>query len=539
MNQFLNTIKNLDLSVNPAKCKVLKFVGFNKKKLDSVKVFIDNKEIEVVNNHRILGIVIDNKLNFNRQIKELKDSCISSLKILKVISGPKRGIHPKIMLRIFNALIISRIIYGTKVLNISDTNLCLLQKIQNRGLRSCLGLCKSTPITAIISEAGLLPINRLIEKHTIKYITKFLNNDDDLALLVKNDKIKLNINATLQKYSTLFKNIYFIKSFPKNPPNMVIYNKLTNMNRTKADYPAEMLRAMTMEQLDNYPDHFQLFTDGSVDKTKGAGIGIFIKDSEELISRKLERFCSIKTCELIAIFLALKFAVTMGKSNIVILTDSRSACDSLLNSMNNKDCKYLENKILELICDNYNKNFVIQWVPAHVNVYGNEKADAAAKTALDNSTCDIIRNKLTIEDSNSYVKELLRLKWSAEYSEKTISKGIHQCKVLGGSPSYNTWFKDCELNSVYTKLIYRIRTGHTYDKKFMKLLKLVDSDKCENCDVQENIEHILINCNKYATQRSQFGNLSAANSLSKLLNKIDLIIYKEIINFLSEIKVTL
>lgn len=538
INRFINKIKNLDLNINPSKCRVLKFVGFDRKKLNTIKVFIDDKEIEVVNSHRILGITIDNKLNFNRQVKNLKDACNSGLNILKVLSGPKRGVHPKVMLRAFNALVISKLIYGTKVINLSNSNLQILQKIQNRGLRTCLGLCKSTPITAIISEAGTLPMKRLLERHTIKYITKILDNNKELASLLKNDKIKLKINETLHCNSTLFDNIYFNKTAPKSPTNLKIFSNLPKMNGTKADYPAEMLRSMTMEHLESFSRCFQIFTDGSVDSTKGAGVGIYIKDSEESIAKRLQRFCSIKTCELIAIFLAIKYAVIMNKLNIVILTDSRSACESLTNSVN-KNSKYFEGRILDVICDNQNVNFVIQWVPAHVNVFGNEKADAAAKAALEsNLDCDIIRNKITIEDSNLYVKQMLLSKWSSEYNEKTINKGMHQYKVMGGVPSYYTWFRDCDLNSADTKLICRIRSGHTYDNRFKKMMRLIDCDKCDRCDVQENIEHILIICDKYANQRNQFHNLNIATDLATLLNKNELVIYQEIINFLNMIKIS-
>lgn len=113
----------------------------------------------------------------------LKDSCLIGLNILKVLSGPKRGAHPKILIRIFNAIVLSKIIYGTKIINLSDVNTEKLQKLQNRGIRSCLGLVRSTPITAVVAEAGMLPLKWFMERHSINYITGLLRSNIELSEL--------------------------------------------------------------------------------------------------------------------------------------------------------------------------------------------------------------------------------------------------------------------------------------------------------------------------------------------------------------------
>lgn len=40
-----------------------------------------------------------------------------------------------------------------------------------------VGLYKSTPITAVVAEAELLPMDLLIERHTLNYLRNLLQNN--------------------------------------------------------------------------------------------------------------------------------------------------------------------------------------------------------------------------------------------------------------------------------------------------------------------------------------------------------------------------
>lgn len=64
---------------------------------------------------------------------------------------------------------------------------------------------------------------------------------------------------------------------------------------------------------------------------KGVGIGIFFEDTKEKNSSYIKLNLSIKTTEIIAIFISLKMALAMNK--IVIFSDSKSACLSIKNTI--------------------------------------------------------------------------------------------------------------------------------------------------------------------------------------------------------------
>lgn len=59
----------------------------------------------------------------------------------------------------------------------------------------------------------------------------------------------------------------------------------------------------------------------------------FFDDTQEGISKFFNLDLIIKTTEVMAIFLAMKMALDMGKVNIVIYTDSSSSCVTLKKSI--------------------------------------------------------------------------------------------------------------------------------------------------------------------------------------------------------------
>lgn len=140
MSKFYNELNKLKLKLNTQKCRTILFNWKRKKLMEKISVKINGQNIERTNTQRILGFYIDNKLNFNKHIREMQDSCKKRIIIVKAFSGPNRGSHPEQMLRILNACVISKIIYGTKIINISKSNMEALQRVQNCGLRQCLGL---------------------------------------------------------------------------------------------------------------------------------------------------------------------------------------------------------------------------------------------------------------------------------------------------------------------------------------------------------------------------------------------------------------
>jgi ribonuclease HI len=86
--------------------------------------------------------------------------------------------------------------------------------------------------------------------------------------------------------------------------------------------------------------------------------------------------------ELKAIEIATNFKFQQDEQMAVILTDSRTACQILMKAMKGNR----HNKISMGILKSVQKLMTIKWIPAHVGIEGNERADILAKNGARNGT---------------------------------------------------------------------------------------------------------------------------------------------------------
>ncbi len=117
------------------------------------------------------------------------------------------------------------------------------------------------------------------------------------------------------------------------------------------------------------------FTDGSSD---GHRVGAAFVHNGEEVSFRLNDSASVLDAEMMAILAALADAARNQKVP-VIHTDSMSAVKLLAKS---DACGNPAVWAIKKICERITGKPIINWIPAHVGIEGNECADRAAKAAL-------------------------------------------------------------------------------------------------------------------------------------------------------------
>lgn len=527
LNIILNT---LDLKLNSNKCKFM-CNNFNKN-FTPLNIEIDNKKIKEELDLKILGTYIDNKLRFVKNVREIKDTCMKYINILKIFNNRKGGAHPKTLLNAYNALVKSRVCFGSVATKTEcKKSVKIIQTLINAALRNVMGYTRTTPITTILAETTEVPFEYIQEQINIKFICKHLSLNTDIGLDIKNSKSITSLNKTFSKYPLLIKISKKIVNIER-PRNLIINENIPFYQKLNS---GKINLKLTNNIINSNSNYFSVFTDASIiDESVGAGI--YFKNTGEKIKYKIKHNVSIKTAEIFAIFMALKLSIAMKQINIIVYTDSKSSCISIKNSVETLNDKLYENEIIKLLNDNKPCNIIIQWVPAHIGVLGNEIADSIAKDAVLNENLEV-EIKMPSEDIQRICLNELILFWKDEYTHKTQHKGRFNANIIQ-SPKKHVWFTKSKFSNKHIKILNRLRSGHAFDKKFKHLMKIENNNICERCNTVEDIIHIIENCNKYTTLRNKFTLINTKGLINILKDEIASE-YRILMNFIDEAQIQL
>ena len=216
---------------------------------------------------------------------------------------------------------------------------------------------------------------------------------------------------------------------------------------TKSSDSEAFLKTLTLAELDKiYPvtAWTQVFTDGSAENaTRNGGCGIYIRQPNKppiTIAIPGGDLCSNYRAETQALLTATETITQLATrpKKVVLLTDCLSVLQSLASG--NPEDYTLRNLIQSLNSLTSRTTAVLQWIPAHTDIHGNEVADKLAK---EGSKKQQLKSKLSYQEA----KTLIRKKRLADFKHRN-----------GG---YNPQQDTLRLLSRHKQiLIFRLRTGH-------------------------------------------------------------------------------
>ncbi|XP_076061530.1 uncharacterized protein LOC143037283 [Oratosquilla oratoria] len=194
----------------------------------------------------------------------------------------------------------------------------------------------------------------------------------------------------------------------------------------KKDKSDAEIKGQFLEHITEHLDSTFVFTDGS--KTDaGVGYGVF---SDNFSCRgALPIAASNFTAELYGILTALEH-ITLQTSNFTIYCDSKCALQSIeIFNGDNPLTRKISQWVFLLQCRG---TISFCWVPAHVHIYGNEKADQLAKSAA----ASLIPKRCAIpyRDILPSITNIIHKSWKQQWNEvghnkmKEITTNIHPWK---------------------------------------------------------------------------------------------------------------
>ena len=229
-----------------------------------------------------------------------------------------------------------------------------------------------------------------------------------------------------------------------------------------------------------------IYTDGSAENaTRNGGCGAYIKrpgKPQLSVSAPGGILCSNYRAEVLALLSATETINSWEEKlkKAAFLTDSLSALQALMSGEPDTTQKKLTKNISTLAQTTY---VVLQWIPAHTGIRGNEIADQLAKEGTK-------KEQPPTRLSYREVKTFIRNKKKANF----------HCKTGEYNPNQDVLY---QLPRHQQTNIFRLRTGHCTLNSNLKRIGVKTSAQCPCGEADQTPEHYLQSCSLHQQASQQ------------------------------------
>ena len=257
-----------------------------------------------------------------------------------------------------------------------------------------------------------------------------------------------------------------------------IFTEVPGVGKKDCQAPHE-LKTLALEMIDqkyNPREWTRVFTDRSSEgAVKNGGAGIFIRHTDGRLTPKAYptgKISSNYRAESTALLQALQLFTRTASPppKIVFFTDCKSMLEGLQSTRNEQQVSDIKKALSTL---KGKSTIILQWIPAHCGINGNEKADALSKAG---SKMEQTSHKVTYREAKTIIHNQYRTQWKRRLGVETGTDPIHQ------------------LQRHQQTILFRLRTGHCRLLSHLHRLKISHTDLCPCGTGPQTPEHILQYC---------------------------------------------
>lgn len=415
-----------------------------------------------------MGITFDKKLNFVSHLKDLKKKCFKSATILKVLAHKSWGSDRICLLRLYNSLIRSRLDYGAIVYDSARPSaLKMLDPVHHLGLRLATGAFRPSPIPSLYAEFNQMSLRHRQCYLAVTYASRILSYPNHPTygalqhsrfgclfehkptvvppLSLHLEDICTSLDLTLDETDLLqkgenkapwsmlpvFCDWYFTRFDKHNVPPVVIQQKFLGVQK-------------------KYGNYSQFYTDGAK-SLHFVGSAVYSEGFSKL--QRLKECASIYTAELYAVLMALEYTLISKTIKSISFADSQSVLTTLCSIKGSK------NRLAQLVRSKVQcglrlgRVITFCWVPSHVGILGNERADELATSS---NHLLPTTSRIPFQDMKPSVKSSVFQLWQSEWSLECENK-LHRIK-----PALGMWESASHKTRRLEVLLCRLRIGHSF-----------------------------------------------------------------------------
>ena len=468
-------------------------------------LFLGTTKLASVPATRFLGLTLDTKLTYLPHIRDLRQRAMRSLDLLKSLAGISWGADRCSLLRIYRAVIRSKLDYGCQVYDSAPTTtLRMLDTVHHQALRICSGAFRTSPVQSLYADLGEPSLYLRRQKLQLQTYVRVLGTRgcptrsslldgslDEFFTLHPTRPTTMGFRARSLLSSLLLPapsvepSISYLHPPYDNSPTHLCPGI---MGLSKTDTPPSELRYQFADHRETHTNTLSVFTDGC---KRDDGVGYAAVFPTSTRSRRLPDSASIFTAELKAILIAVAQLCQTRNKYTVIYADSRSALQSVCDTFSLNPIALQVHTWLWMLRDR-GRHVSFCWVPSHVGVEGNELADRAASAVLD-AVPVAPPGALPYRDYFPSFRQSLFQRWQLTW---TASFG----KLREIKASIQPWASSYRRNRREETILARLRIGHSRLTHSYLLLG-EPPPHCDDCVVPLTVEHILSECPTFSEQR--------------------------------------
>jgi ribonuclease HI len=481
-------------------------VVFSKnKERERYKLKLGNVKLIPKKSVKFLGVILQDDLLWNQHRLQLITKARKGVNVIRRLSGATH-VTPRALVHVTQALVRSRLMYGHIVYHTQEkTHWEAMERVELAALKVALGVNRAADSRLVYQEANILPFKLHCRAQAaavdaafkegdniVKYQLQFGESSDGTMHRASLQQQKPRIYNKSSRFESYVKPVWDrVGACPDisiRPPILLPpWDKLAPkflykyMGTTKKSENSLLMGVKAQEQLELFPSHTKVYTDGSKTNT-GVGFGCAIPSHDLFVSCKINSETSIFTAELSAIQVALDeiSKLTLPVKKVLIVTDSLSSVKALERGGTiNRQRLQLDilRRCHRLISAGYQLEFL--WVPSHTNIRGNDMADRAAKVGTTLSDDQINDLGLTRKEWKSLAFGQARQLWTNNLARHCARKGL---------PFHDRSQASVDLlPRAYQRQIRKIKLGRHRCITFPR--------ECA-CGVEASLSHALDGCEK-------------------------------------------
>ena len=508
---------------SPAKFAVHHFTAEKNLAVDA-PLELEGAVIKPEQSIRVLGVHLDSHLIFMPHLRKVEATAQKRIGCLKAIAGSTWGLPLSDMRQlyigamrpqmIFGSLVWYTPVEGSRTKCLDRKKLQVLTALQKRATAVVTGAFRVAAGQALDIELFLQPIGVYLER------------TNGVALLrMRRSPIWWHIQASRTHVATA---IRYQSPLRRLQIHYGKFFKSVLVDQSPVEIPMEMIYpwivppwwegattmiAKTKEKAVDYHNYYKIlscsngvqhvYTDGSGYRGHVGAAAVskwWNQNIEEQAYMGDNQMSTVYAAELKGIELALNWGLDgytwPGCKELNVWTDNQAAISAVADPNGCASGQYILRDIVTKIDLLRRKGIkvAVRWIPAHIGVPGNERADKAAKEAATVAPRRLDGLCYLMACQKQILASAAKYHWDWAWSKAQHGGPV---RVLNPEPTKETVQSHKGLTKAESAVWVQLRTGKIALRKYLYDIGRADSPKCDRCNVygsSQTVRHVLLEC---------------------------------------------